>query len=164
MLVTCVEDGLTVGSHVYRKGEIFPLTGHLNDDMTDMSDEKIKRRQVTMYGKPYFRRSTNDEIEAAVQAKVVLPEQLDSRERKALGNAMQRKAHAYQDMTDVIKGAEEEIAQAEETVERIKEADEKAEAVKKPAKKKTTARKSTTRSKPKPKPEPVVEEEGETTE
>lgn len=68
MLVICVKTGLTYARKVHREGEVFVLTGILEREYKDLSDEAWKRKQKRTYsGDVTFRRPTNDEIYAAIK-------------------------------------------------------------------------------------------------
>jgi hypothetical protein len=68
MLVICVKTGLTYARKVHREGEVFILTGILEREYKDLSDEAWYRKQKRTYsGDVTFRRPTNDEIYAAIK-------------------------------------------------------------------------------------------------
>lgn len=68
MLVICVKTGLTYARKVHREGEVFVLTGILEREYKDLSDEAWYRKQKRTYsGDVTFRRPTSDEIYAAIK-------------------------------------------------------------------------------------------------
>lgn len=68
MLVTCTKSGLTYARKIHKEGEVFILTGILEREYKDLSDEAWKRKQKRTYsGDVTFRRPTDDEIYAAIK-------------------------------------------------------------------------------------------------
>jgi len=83
MLAACIEDGLTVGNQVYKKGDIFVLEGETFLDIESVSDERLARKQIRMYKRPMFRRATPEEIIQAVlyKPKPIPTEKLTANEK-----------------------------------------------------------------------------------
>lgn len=112
MLVICVEDGLTVGSRVYKKGEVFKLTEVLERDVFELSEEKLARKQTRIYGKPYFRKATSEEIITAHRTGAINPEHLTVAEKRLCFEAMKAQKKRMEE-TDQLVSAEE-VAKFEE--------------------------------------------------
>lgn len=132
MLVMCLEDGLTVGNRVYKKGEVFKLTEALERDVFELSEEKLARKQTRIYGKPYFRKASSEEIISAHRTGKINPEQLTVTEKRLCFEAMKAQKKRMEE-TDQLVSAEEAakfeeedaFAKAEEAERKRKEEEEK---------------------------------------
>jgi hypothetical protein len=138
MLVMCVEDGLTVGNKVYKKGEVFKLTEVLERDVFELSEEKLARKQRRIYGKPYFRRATSEEIITAHRTGSINPEQLTIAEKRLCFEAMKAQKKRMEETDQLVsveeaaKFEEEEAfmkAKAEEERKKKKEEEERKDAL-----------------------------------
>jgi len=161
MLVICTKTGLTYARKVHREGEVFVLTGILEREYKDLSDEAWNRKQKRTYsGDVTFRRPTNDEIYKAIKdgsldpgsatvrghlSKKQLRIALDfaeSKEMKKITAIRMLKdsvdmeiEDAPEEKAEVVKAPEKEVEAPKEKVELIELAEESEETVKEPAEK-----------------------------
>jgi len=174
MLAMCVADGLTVGSRVYRKGEVFPATTEIAGMFSDFSDDQIARRQVKLYKRVFYRKVTLEEMVVAYDADKALAKHMTDRERKMIAAFKLRKKQDSEDfmsqldvdpkeiekMVNPPKPApepevidditEEEAGISEEMDEARSLVEEQTEVETKPAPKTTTRRSTSGKKKSKP--------------
>jgi hypothetical protein len=160
MLAMCINDGFTVGNRLYRKGEVFPLSDFIAQDVADLSDEKMARKQMNLYGEVYYRRATIEEMVAAYERDKAIASHMTSRERKQIAAfkfRAKRKEEDFMGHLDVDEGEiremvegkpEEKVVEAEEEVvveqpEQEVVAEKKTTVKKTPAKKKSSGGKKT---------------------
>jgi hypothetical protein len=167
MLAACVEDGLTVGRTVLTKGDIFVLGDEVLGDGENVSDERMARKQIRMYGKVQYRKATPEEIiNAVLHSKKISTKDLTTSEKALVSRYAQgRKAKEAEARSYLIEEEgklakedeflDEVVDEAEsEPVEEVPQEDEEDETKELPApvasKKMATTRKpSTSRKKPK---------------
>lgn len=113
MLVMCIEDGLTVGNRVHKRGEVFKLTEILERDVMDLSDEKLARKQIRIYGKPYFRKASTQEIISAYRGGQVTNDMMTIQEKRMVFEGLKAEKQR-QDAADAILTVEERAKFEEE--------------------------------------------------
>lgn len=130
MLAICTKDGLTLGSKLYRNGEVFVLTGTLGEEYEGLSDEKFIKKQKKVYKEVLFRRPTPDEIKVAIADKKVteltIKKHFDKRQLKTAMEYLRSKhlkqaraAEAFIDKVEIEihEDAEEEKMEVEKAPE-----------------------------------------------
>lgn len=143
MLAICTKDGLTLGSKLYRNGEVFVLTGTLGEEYEGLSDERFIKKQKKVYKEVLFRRPTPDEIKVAIADKKVteltIKKHFDKRQLKTAMEYLRSKhlkqaraAEAFIDKVEIEihEDAEEEKMEVEKAPEEAPEEEEKEEAPK----------------------------------
>ena len=129
MLVICVKTGLTYARKVHREGEIFIITGKLESEYKNLSNEAWNRKQKRTYsGDITFRQPTSDEIIAAIRDKKLDPgsaairQQLSKKQlRIAYDYAESKEAKKIKAIQMLKEGLDMEIEDApEKKVEVIK--------------------------------------------
>lgn len=137
MLAICTKDGLTVGSKLYRAGEVFVLSGELGEEYKGLSDERFIRKQHKVYKEVLFRRPTPDEIRKAIAEKKLgerdIKTNLDQKQFKIAMEYLRSKALAQ------VKAAEAFIEKAEIEIYDADTEEEKAEVAKAPEEEKVEA-------------------------
>ena len=137
MLVICTKTGLTYDRKVYREGEIFILSGAIEGEYKNLSDEAWKRKQRKVYsGDVVFRQPTSDEIIVAIRDKKLDPGSATVREhlskkqlRIALDYAESKEAKKLKAIQMLREGLDMEIEDVpEEKVEVVKAPEKEAEA------------------------------------
>lgn len=154
MLAMCINDGFTVGNRLYRKGEVFPLSDFIASDVADLSDEKIARKQINLYGAVYYRRATIEEMVVAYERDKSIASHMTSRERKLIAASKFRQKRKEEDFMAHLDVDEDEIREMvegkpekveEKVVESVEEEEveqpEEEVAVKETTVKKTSAKK-----------------------
>lgn len=161
MLVICTKTGLTYARKVHKEGEVFVLTGILEREYKDLSDEAWNRKQKRTYsGDVTFRRPTNDEIYGAIkdgsldpgsasvrghlskrQLRIAL-DFAESKEMKKITAIRMLKdsvdmeiEDAPEEKAEVVKAPEKEVEAPKKEVELIELPEEPEETVKEPAEK-----------------------------
>lgn len=109
MLAMCIADGLTVGSRVYRKGEVFPATTDIADLLENSSPEQVARRQVKLYGRAFYRKATLEEMVAAYEEDKAIAKSMTDRERKLIAAFKLRKKQDAEDFMSHLDVNPEEI-------------------------------------------------------
>lgn len=121
MLAACLEDGLTVGNQVFKKGDVFVLGGEVAGDAENTSDERMARKQTRIYGKPMYRKATPEEIINVVlhAPKKVSTKDLTESERALCARYVEgRKAKEASSREFLIK-EKEKLAQEDEFVDKV---------------------------------------------
>lgn len=127
MLAYCLEDGLTVGDRVYRKGELFRMSDVMVREYGELSDDKLNKKQKRVYNKILFRRPTPEEFRLSFIGKQIKLQDLSDKEKKVLATALQtrksKEDEAIKNLSSSLlddKALEEAEAEAVEEVSEAK--------------------------------------------